>query len=92
MIAVIFEVEPAVGMKERYLDHAANLRPMLDGMEGSTPSSGSKASPTPTSSCPSPSSRMRRPSSAGETPTPTAPPSPPGGRVSSTDTASASPK
>ena len=34
MIAVIFEVEPAVGMKERYLDHAANLRPMLDGMEG----------------------------------------------------------
>lgn len=34
MIAVIFEVEPADGRKEEYLDIAAEMRPMLDRMEG----------------------------------------------------------
>ncbi|MDB5431307.1 MAG: Antibiotic biosynthesis monooxygenase [Caulobacter sp.] len=34
MIAVIFEVEPAVGMREAYLDTAARLRPLLDGIDG----------------------------------------------------------
>jgi hypothetical protein len=34
MIAVIFEVEPAEGAMERYLDHAARLRPMLMEMDG----------------------------------------------------------
>ncbi|MEO1549412.1 MAG: antibiotic biosynthesis monooxygenase [Pseudomonadota bacterium] len=34
MIAVIFEVEPAEGRKEHYLDIAAEMRPMLDQIEG----------------------------------------------------------
>ena len=34
MIAVIFEVEPAGGQRERYLDIAAELRPLLDDIDG----------------------------------------------------------
>lgn len=34
MIAVIFEVEPAEGQETAYLDIAAELRPLLDGIEG----------------------------------------------------------
>lgn len=34
MIAVIFEVEPAAGKRDAYLDVAANLRPLLDGIDG----------------------------------------------------------
>lgn len=34
MIAVIFEVEPADGRKDDYLDIAAEMRPRLDGIEG----------------------------------------------------------
>jgi len=34
MIAVIFEVEPADGNKDRYLDIAAGLRPVLETIEG----------------------------------------------------------
>ncbi|MBW4710666.1 antibiotic biosynthesis monooxygenase [Roseobacter sp. YSTF-M11] len=34
MIAVIFEVEPAEGRKDDYLDIAARMRPMLDEVEG----------------------------------------------------------
>lgn len=34
MIAVIFEVWPAEGQKGTYLDIAANLRPLLDGIDG----------------------------------------------------------
>lgn len=34
MIAVIFEVEPAEGRKDEYLDIAAKMRPMLDQVEG----------------------------------------------------------
>ncbi|MEM0924247.1 MAG: antibiotic biosynthesis monooxygenase [Pseudomonadota bacterium] len=34
MIAIIFEVEPADGRRETYLDHAATLRPMLEQMDG----------------------------------------------------------
>lgn len=34
MIAVIFEVEPAKGRKQDYLDIAAELRPILDEVEG----------------------------------------------------------
>ena len=34
MIAVIFEVEPADGRREAYLSIAADLRPMLDGIDG----------------------------------------------------------
>ncbi|MBO9455542.1 antibiotic biosynthesis monooxygenase [Paracoccus sp. R12_1] len=34
MIAVIFEVEPVDGRKEEYLDIAAEMRPMLDRIEG----------------------------------------------------------
>ena len=34
MIAVIFEVEPAEGRTNEYLDHAARLRPVLERMPG----------------------------------------------------------
>ena len=34
MIAVIFEVEPAEGRREDYLRLAAELRPLLDGIDG----------------------------------------------------------
>ena len=34
MIAVIFEVRPAPGQKSQYLDIAAELRPLLDGIDG----------------------------------------------------------
>jgi heme-degrading monooxygenase HmoA len=34
MIAVIFEVWPAEGMRQEYLDIAAALRPLLDGIDG----------------------------------------------------------
>ena len=34
MIAVIFEVWPEHGRKQEYLDIAASLRPLLDGIDG----------------------------------------------------------
>jgi heme-degrading monooxygenase HmoA len=34
MIAVIFEVWPADGRRESYLDHAAHLRPELEKVDG----------------------------------------------------------
>ncbi|MER8375292.1 antibiotic biosynthesis monooxygenase [Mesorhizobium sp. M1406] len=34
MIAVIFEVEPASGRRDAYLSIAADLRPLLDGIDG----------------------------------------------------------
>ncbi|MHB1058377.1 MAG: antibiotic biosynthesis monooxygenase family protein [Rhodanobacter sp.] len=34
MIAVIFELAPADGRRQEYLDIAAHLRPLLDGIEG----------------------------------------------------------
>ena len=34
MIAVIFEVEPKEGKLEPYLEIAADLRPVLDGVDG----------------------------------------------------------
>lgn len=34
MIAVIFEVQPAEGRKEDYLDIAAAMRPMVESVEG----------------------------------------------------------
>jgi heme-degrading monooxygenase HmoA len=34
VIAVIFEVWPAAGRREQYLDLAAELRPLLDGIDG----------------------------------------------------------
>ena len=34
MIAVIFEVQPAEGKRDAYLGIAANLRPLLDGVDG----------------------------------------------------------
>ncbi|QDZ00679.1 antibiotic biosynthesis monooxygenase [Nitratireductor mangrovi] len=34
MIAVIFEVEPAAGKRDVYLDIAARLRPLLDEIDG----------------------------------------------------------
>ena len=34
MIAVIFEVMPAEGRRDEYLDLAAELRPLLDGIDG----------------------------------------------------------
>jgi len=34
VIAVIFEVQPAEGKRDAYLAIAANLRPLLDGIDG----------------------------------------------------------
>lgn len=34
MIAIIFEVEPAEGRKDQYLDHAARLRGELEKIDG----------------------------------------------------------
>ncbi|MDF3043052.1 MAG: antibiotic biosynthesis monooxygenase [Thermomicrobiales bacterium] len=34
MIAVIFEVWPSEGRRDEYLDIAAKLRPLLDGIDG----------------------------------------------------------
>jgi len=34
VIAVIFEVEPAAGKRDAYLGIAADLRPLLDGIDG----------------------------------------------------------
>ncbi|QKD00851.1 antibiotic biosynthesis monooxygenase family protein [Mesorhizobium loti] len=34
MIAVIFEVQPAEGRRDAYLGIAAELRPLLDGIDG----------------------------------------------------------
>jgi heme-degrading monooxygenase HmoA len=34
VIAVIFEVAPRAGMRDRYLGIAARLRPLLDGVDG----------------------------------------------------------
>jgi heme-degrading monooxygenase HmoA len=34
VIAVIFEVEPAAGKRDAYLAMAADLRPLLDGIDG----------------------------------------------------------
>ncbi|MBN9274591.1 MAG: antibiotic biosynthesis monooxygenase, partial [Mesorhizobium sp.] len=34
MIAVIFEVQPAHGKRDAYLGIAAELRPLLDGIDG----------------------------------------------------------
>ncbi|QPC89887.1 antibiotic biosynthesis monooxygenase [Mesorhizobium sp. INR15] len=34
MIAVIFEVQPAAGKRDAYLGIAADLRPLLDGIDG----------------------------------------------------------
>lgn len=34
MIAVIFEVTPAKGQRDRYFDIAADLRPLLDEIDG----------------------------------------------------------
>lgn len=34
MIAIIFEVQPAPGHRDEYLDIAADLRPMLDKIDG----------------------------------------------------------
>ena len=34
MIAVIFEVEPAAGQRDAYLDNAARLKPELEAIDG----------------------------------------------------------
>lgn len=34
MLAVIFEVQPDAGQEQTYLDIAAELRPLLDGIDG----------------------------------------------------------
>ena len=50
MIAVIFEVEPAEGRRGDYLAIAAELHPLLDGIDGfvSIKRFQSLASPVPT--------------------------------------------
>lgn len=43
MIAIIFEVIPAVGRKQDYLDIAAAMRPMVEEIEGLSALSAFKA-------------------------------------------------
>ena len=47
MIAVIFEVWPKPGHKQRYLDLAAELRPLLDTIDGFISIERSKAFTSP---------------------------------------------
>ena len=61
MIAVIFEVWPADGRKQTYLDIAAKLKPELEQIDGFiSASSASRAWPTRPSSCRCPSGATRR--------------------------------
>jgi len=34
MLAVIFEVEPKADQRQAYLDHAAGMRDLFEGLEG----------------------------------------------------------
>ena len=60
MIAVIFEVWPAEGRTQHYLDLAAALRADLERSTDSFPSSASRASASPANSCPCRSFATRR--------------------------------
>ena len=67
MIGIIFEVWPAEGRKQEYLDIAARLRPLLDQIDGfvSIERFESLSEPGKTS-CHSPSFEIRRRWSSGE--------------------------
>ena len=65
MIAVIFEVFPADGRKDDYLEHAARLRSELECMDGFISVERFQASRTPTSCCPFLSGVTRKQSMAG---------------------------
>ncbi len=66
MLAVIFEVTPAPGRKQEYLELAAQLRPELEKIEGFI-SVERFASLTKRSSCRSRSGATRKPCGAGAT-------------------------
>ena len=51
MIAVIFEVEPAEGKRDAYLGIAADLRPLLDGIDGFLSIERFQSLADPTASC-----------------------------------------
>jgi heme-degrading monooxygenase HmoA len=61
MIAVIFEVWPADGRHETYLDHAARLRPELEKIDGFISVERSRVSLIPPRCCPCRSGATRRP-------------------------------
>ncbi len=60
MIAVIFEVEPAEGETQTYLDIAADLRPLLDKVDGFISVERFQSLTTPENTCRCPSGGMRR--------------------------------
>ena len=60
MIAVIFEVWPADGRKQTYLDIAASLKPELERIDGFIRSSASRAWSTTRSCSRFPSGATRR--------------------------------
>ena len=68
MIGVIFEVEPAEEQEGVYLDTAADLRPLLDGIEGFVSVERFKSLTNPGKISRSPSSRANRLSPAGQAP------------------------
>lgn len=61
MIAVIFEVEPTAGKRDAYLGIAADLRPLLEAIDGfiSVERFQSLADPNRILSCPSGATRTR---------------------------------
>ena len=65
MIAVIFEVFPADGRKDDYLQHAARLRSELECMDGFISVERFKSLTDPTSCCPFLSGVTRKQSMAG---------------------------
>jgi len=81
MIAVIFEVEPAEGRFDEYLDHAARLKPFLEKVPGfiSVERFRSLSNQAGCSACPS--GRMTRRSPAGAPTRCTAAAKPPAARA-----------
>ena len=92
MIAVIFEVEPAENQADTYLELAAELRPLLDNIEGFISIERFTSLANPTKFLSFPSGKAKNPSDNGATSNSTAPHRQRAEAESSTTTASESPK
>ena len=90
MIAVIFEVWPKPDQRQRYLDIAAELRPLLEKIDGFLSIERFESLHEPGSSCRCRSGATRRPSRSGGGSKLTAPRRPPGERRCSATTGSGS--
>jgi hypothetical protein len=67
MIAVIFEVWPAEGRREAYLNYAARLKPELEKMDGFITVERFQSITDPTRCCRCRSGATKRPSGTGAT-------------------------